>query len=333
MPKEWFQDSLCTDFEYEERIFDKLLRMGVFKDCEEHRRFNKEILKFSRIFYPFASDPKHVEFIGEVWIWVFFIDDILELLPLNMKLFENQSLIWNYGQLPEDPLPVEVFTMDIRQQAQEFCGDRVDAFHRFNNTFSFYVELCVPTYETRGYPLNSYLKMRALSCGVTLCNSVIEALYLKELNTKIFYDPIYRMIEHHQSLVIGLVNDIFSYEKESKVEYQSQVNLVYIVQNNLLEGKKNLDQSLKIAVEIVREQVQSYFTNEKLLLDKYLPLMKTEQEKQDLITYFKYSTNIMSGNLCYSALDDKNNRYPISKEYAQKLKNTNIQQQQQQQSN
>eukprot|EP01132_Coremiostelium_polycephalum_P006152 gene6152-7662_t len=274
--------------------------MGVFKDRKEDRAYMYEILKFSREFWGFAKEGE-IEFVGEYCLWVFKIDDILEEPPFSINLFENQTQIWTYGKLPENPLPAEVFTLDIRNQLEEFCGpNRKDAFYRYINAILSCLDFTVPLYESRTLKYSSYLKLRWVTCGENLFNAIMEILYCKELDTRIFYDPIYRKMEYDQGLVVGIVNDMFSYEKELQ-SAQPQANAMFILQNNHGENPKpTMEESFKTAIDTTNDCIRDYIKNETLFLEKYLPLMKTEQERQDLVLYVKYFACFMAGNLQYS---------------------------------
>eukprot|EP01132_Coremiostelium_polycephalum_P003957 gene3957-4944_t len=309
IPIEWKKETECTNFEYVNRVYHKCIKFGLIKDCESHREAFEDLQSFVRFYWPLISDQGMLEWIGEFTVWSFFTDDFLEVKPFDKSRFDSQLSIWLKGELPEKPNRLDHWTFELRKRTKEICK-RPDMFNRLITTIYSSLIAAIPYYGTKEFNIHTFLVLRILASGVQPCNSINEIVSIKTLDSSIFYDPIYRKMEDNQCLIICLVNDLFSYEKELKAG-QIENNSIHILQNQDQSSKNpTFTEAIQMVIEMIKRYVQEYKEYEKLFLATHLHTLHYRQ-REELMTVVNNIRYSISGNLIYSA---NCKRYSLSPE-------------------
>jgi hypothetical protein len=117
--------------------------------------------------------------------------------------------------------------------------------------------------ENNDDPIEAYIALRELDCGMRPTMHMIEFANNFYLSDEVKAHPYIRSVEEPTANIAGLMNDIISYEKEV-LQFNSRFNLVA-----LLEDYKELsfEAAVHEAVKIVNQNTNDFLEREKQIPD------------------------------------------------------------------
>ncbi|KAM9961494.1 hypothetical protein ACTFIR_004345 [Dictyostelium discoideum] len=267
------------------RLFKKCLSLGILKDDEKSMMVVEDLFKMAIYCFPLLVEQEQLNLIGEIIIWGFLLDDIFEEFPINRKQYETQQSIWLFGgqQSNEIYSKFDKWALELRNKIQYYCSDNKILFNRFINSGITTIEGTL-SFHSSNYSsieqLDNYINIRIQNSSVGFLNNFNHLFNLKSLPTTILYDPILEKMEKIQSLLLGLINDLYSFKKEVLLNEEKK-NIIFLFSK---EKENNQDdQIIKKVYDLINDYISSYQFLEIKIKEKYINTFKLKSQEIEFI--------------------------------------------------
>lgn len=230
----------------------------------------------SAYLYPTASKDRLVALIM-IMNMLYFVDEVYERHARSgsdtdediylRRVFDNCVPILLHGQMPEnDEHVLYKPCLAIHNIVSPLVND--GWMKRF--VFSILQHLKSTTYtlddilqSKGGDPIEQYIMLRELDCGMRPTMNMAELALGIFLPEDVKNSAYIRSVEDPTAAVAGLMNDLFSYEKEV-VRYGSRFNLVALLMDY---RDLNFDEAVHESVAIVNQFTDDYLTRAQQIPD------------------------------------------------------------------
>ncbi|KAM9960430.1 hypothetical protein ACTFIW_009570 [Dictyostelium discoideum] len=264
------------------RLFKKCLSFGILKDDEKSMIVVEDLFKMAIYCFPLLVEQEQLNLIGEIIIWGFLLDDIFEQVPINRKQYENQQTIWLFGSQQSNEIysQFDKWALELRNKIQYYC---TLSFHSSN-------------YSSIDQ-LDNYINIRIQNSSVGFLNNFNHLFNLKSLPTTILYDPILEKMEKIQSLLLGLINDLYSFKKEVLLNEEKK-NIIFLFSK---EKENNQDdQTIKKVYDLINDYISSYQFLEIKIKEKYINTFKLKSQEIEFIKVINSQKYLIYGFIKYS---------------------------------
>ncbi|GAA3690304.1 hypothetical protein GCM10022267_91060 [Lentzea roselyniae] len=215
-----------------------------------------------------AGITDRLRMVGDLWMWAFAFDDAffdggvltgdpggacIMLRPL-MRVLEAPY------ERSEEATGWEAALRDVRMRLEE-CGSPTQlnrwAAAARDMLFSFACEAAV-VQQSRGLGLREYLTHRMDSSGAKHHLLLVDFTYGYELSTDSLADHVVRAATEACCVLLGMDNDLFSYDRERAVEADATLNSIDIVATEFgLSPEEALTKTLDIRNRIMTDFLDS----------------------------------------------------------------------------
>jgi hypothetical protein len=220
--------------------------------------------------YPLAA-PGRLVVTGKILAVSWFIDDISDRIAssspaplqpfaaidsLNCKalevLVEPLEHILRTGEQPLSPTPLEQAVLDV---ACDFAAaDTPDEWRqRFARLFQEYLVTTIKSKHWKITDLDTYVEQRIVDSGMLFACALAEFAQCAFLSDALYMHPIVQELTTEISKVGALSNDLFSFQREQRLEGKS-FNLLSV----LLAQSASFDQAVHTALSYINESVHRF---------------------------------------------------------------------------
>lgn len=257
-------------------------------------------------------------FLGSlVYLWLFYIDDIFDDDLDSMskekckEIIDRTIHILKFGTLPSGCAtgftPVEKLGLLMRQWAVDLAsGKSHEVLHRLLEGCVEYVEHIIPAVTLQQKPtlgsLDELHSLRSKNMAVRTIMSLHELVSGIHISNDEINSPAVLRMQDITGLVLGVTNDIYSYNREVLFLETNQVNKKPINSVYLRAQTKSLAEAVDDAVQ----QLNVWFDEYNILKESLLPLVSSRGTFQ---TYCQGMENCMAGNKIWS---ENSSRYVTS---------------------
>ncbi|KAF2076687.1 hypothetical protein CYY_002000 [Polysphondylium violaceum] len=270
-PSSW--DLTPNTDSYIEYVYQEALEMQVWRPNNKRDRIaHNNVVSLSRFFWPNA-DFERVVMGGELMVWFFTFDDAIDAGEFNdsecLELVRRMDSIFMEGILPENPTGPERMAHLLRLKCEKMCGKRKDTFNRFITSCIQWVDSIIPFNKIKDSGASPHLELysflRRVNIGAYPCVTLSECMIDHDLDISIWYDPRWIKMNENIAIVVTLINDLVSYEKEVK-DQMGMLNPLYFLQN---QTKSNLIESYKKMVDLIDYWVKDFLRIEESFIKSY----------------------------------------------------------------
>ncbi|KAN0042897.1 hypothetical protein ACTA71_010528 [Dictyostelium dimigraforme] len=294
------------------RLLKKCISLKILNDDKKSRIIVEDLFKMAIYCFPLIIDPEQLNLIGEIIIWGFLLDDVFEEIPINRKQFETQQSIWLFGQSFEICSQFDSWAIELRKSIQLYCGENEILFNRFINSGITTIEGTL-SFHCGNYSsidqLDNFFNIRIQNSSVGFLNNFNHLFILKSLPTSILYDPILEKMEKIQSLLLGLINDLYSYEKEVILNEEKK-NIIFLFSNEQqhqhhqklqqYQNDNQITDSIKKVYDLINDNILTYQNLEIKIKEKYINTFKTNSEEDEFIIIINAQKYLIYGFIKYS---------------------------------
>ncbi|QSA96520.1 hypothetical protein [Methylococcus sp. EFPC2] len=224
--------------------------------------------------YPYAT-PERLNLCNDWHSWLFFFDDQADE---QIQIGKQPTLLRRYmeacldllrgGSARPNPTPLERYTLDIRNRMcrlmsaswmQRFADDVEDYLYKGT------LEAARNWTDDRVPDLASYLVQRRYDSAVYTCQDLIELTGPALELGSVLGDPALQTLRDCCADVVGLSNDIFSYQKEVVV-HRNPNNLLQVL---MVNHRIDLDEAIHSGVALINAKVGQFIASEQDILSRY----------------------------------------------------------------
>eukprot|EP01133_Synstelium_polycarpum_P011913 gene11913-13880_t len=283
MPNHW--NLHPNDSAFIEYVYQEGLQLGVWRpDNARDRVFHTNVVSLSRYFWPNVDFERSVMG-GELMLWFFTFDDVLDAGIYNdiqaMDLVRRMDMVFMDGFLPENPTGSEKVALLLRNKCLQMCGKRRDTFNRWITSCVQWVDSIIPFNKVKegGSPhIELYSFLRKINIGAYPCVTLSEVMIDHHLEPYIWADPRWIKMNENIAIVVTLINDLVSYEKEVN-DNAGDLNPLWFFQK---QNKLNLPDSYRQMVDLIHYWIQDYINLENSFLKSLEPYHNHMQQKEIL---------------------------------------------------
>lgn len=198
---------------------------------------------------------------------LYFIDDVFDrnkpsqVGEIEMrKVFENCVAAMQYGIVPEDDHMLYATCLELHRQfaalnSQAWIDRLTDSLLQHFKATTYSIDDIL---KLGGDAVTQYIAIRELDSGMRPTMSLIELAYGIYLPDEVLNHTVIRRLTLRTARVGGLMNDIFSYEKEV-LALGSRFNLIAV----LMESQHlSFDEAVHVAVGMLNEFIAGFLEME-----------------------------------------------------------------------
>eukprot|EP01132_Coremiostelium_polycephalum_P010033 gene10033-12302_t len=291
-----------NNYNYIDYVYQEGLDLGVWRpDSQRDRIANNNVVSLSRYFWP-NVDFERLVMGGELMLWFFTFDDVLDAGIYDditsMELVRRMGFVFIDGVLPPDPTGPERVALHLRKKCEVMAGHRKDTFNRFISSCVQWVDSIIPfnkVKESGASPhLELYSFLRRINIGAYPCITLTEVMLDHQIDPYVWFDPRWIKMNENIAIVVTLINDLVSYEKEVN-DNAGILNPLYFIQ---LQNKVNLPDSFKQLVNLIHFWINDYLNLEESFL-KSLDF-KNGKQHQDILFMLDHLHYLISGSRMWS---------------------------------
>ncbi|KYQ92249.1 hypothetical protein DLAC_07096 [Tieghemostelium lacteum] len=298
-PSSW--DLSPNDLSYIDDIYQEGLDLGVWrKDNQRDKLANENVVSLSKYFWP-KVEYKKLIMGGELMLWFFTFDDAIDAGLYSdektAEIVKRMDRVFMDGTLPENPTGPEKVALSLRTKCKIMCGEqRKGTFNRFITSCIQWVDSIVPFNKVIANgdspDLELYGFLRKVNIGAYPCVTLTEVMLESTLEQYIWFDPRWIKMNENIAIVVTLVNDLVSYEKEVR-DKMGILNPLFFLQTKL---NIELSESYKKLVDMIHHWISEY--NE--LEERFLQLFTTDEEKKQIQFMLDHLHYLISGSRLWS---------------------------------
>jgi hypothetical protein len=253
------------------------------------------------------SLPERLAVCSDWCAWLWFLDDELDTnrpeiegLPAIRERMERALDALRRGTLPAQPTPFLEFTAALRSRLIELAPEPESWLERFCQSVSEYLFrgalLAAENWARGAVPtLESYLVQREYDSSMHACLDLVEVAAPCSLPEALYTNALVQRARQLAARVVGLVNDIFSFEREVLV-FHNPNNLLCVLME---ESGPDLERALGVAFRIVNADVAAFLDTEALIQ------RQPWAEHPSLAPYLRGMRLWMQGNYTWSLACDR----------------------------
>ncbi|RWS05662.1 pentalenene synthase-like protein [Dinothrombium tinctorium] len=245
-----------------ELLFDKY---NIFDEAKKNDFHEQKLTFYASRGFHYAS-KEVLQILANYFTWGFIFDDYMEThhnereeTCQRVLQIGNGNLCLKEGELlrPLEELFSEIWDSIKQRSPNEWQKRFIDALR---NWFVFVHILMNHKVNDTNPTLAEYISYRWFDFGSDMIILMIEFAMQKFLPQSYHKEMVMQHIVHALGNVIASINDIFSYEKETRAG--NHLNLVAVIKN---EMKIEVQEAMDRAYDFNRVQIQSYFSLRKQL--------------------------------------------------------------------
>ncbi|EFA80668.1 hypothetical protein PPL_06251 [Heterostelium album PN500] len=260
---------------YVDYVYREGLDLGVWRpDNQRDRMAHNNVVSLTRFFWP-NVDFERLVMGGELMLWFFTFDD-----GLDAGIYDDQKSVDLVRRM-------EIVFMDgpekvafrLRSRCLEMCGKRRDTFNRFISSCVQWVDSIIPFNKVKdgGSPhIELYSFLRKINIGAYPCVTLTEVMLNHHLEPYIWSDPRWLKMNENIAIVVTLINDLVSYEKEVN-DNAGVLNPLYFFQH---QNNQNLPDSYRKMVNLIHQYVNDYLHLEEGFLRSMAPFHDALQHQE-----------------------------------------------------
>ncbi|EGG16316.1 hypothetical protein DFA_09346 [Cavenderia fasciculata] len=288
---------------YVDHVYQEGLEFGVWRpDNKRDIVAHNNVVSLSKFFWP-TVDFERLVMGGELMLWFFTFDDALDSGiyddTKSLEIVRRMSAVFMEGTLCDDASGPEKVGYRLRQKCLEMCGKRRrDTFNRFITSCVQWIDSIIPFNKVKdgGSPhIELYSFLRKINIGAYPCVTLSEVFIDHYLDHSIWSSPRWVKMNENIAIVVTLINDLVSYEKEVN-DNAGALNPLYFFQQ---QRKFNLPDSYNHMVNLIHFFVQDYLANEESFL-KSLEPFENEKQQQDIYFMLDHLHFLISGSRMWS---------------------------------
>ncbi|PTL83152.1 hypothetical protein [Vitiosangium sp. GDMCC 1.1324] len=222
--------------------------------------------------YP-RGTRERLELCNDWHVWLFLFDDEADerqevgQRPEYLQAYVEACLeVLRGGPLRARATPLECFTHDLRKRLRRLAsGMWLERFAADVEDYLYRGTLPAARHWAAGTvpELEPYIEQRAMDSAMYTAQDLVEfAREGQELPELLFHSPRVQRLRHLCSRVVGLTNDLFSFEKEV-LWHRNPNNFVHVLRVNRGLG---LEEAIHQALELINEDTDAFIACEQELL-------------------------------------------------------------------
>ncbi|MGZ3460125.1 MAG: terpene synthase family protein [Archangium sp.] len=222
--------------------------------------------------YPWGTRER-LELCNDWHVWLFLFDDEADeqaevgQRPEYLQQYVESCLrVLRGGTLRPDATPLERFTWDLRERACRLASQRwLERFSADAEDYLYRGTLPAARHWAAGTvpQLEPYIEQRAMDSAMYTAQDLMEfAREGQELPEALFRLPLVQRMRHLCTRVVGLTNDLFSFEKEV-LWHRNPNNFVHVLRVN---RGLDLETAIAQAIELINADTEVFIASEQELL-------------------------------------------------------------------
>ncbi|KAN0025354.1 hypothetical protein ACTFIU_003615 [Dictyostelium citrinum] len=234
-------------------------------------------------------------FISKMHIWFLTFDNLIDYNSFDdestEKLYKRTFNLIMDNKLPNNFSNIEEYYFFIFNEYRKKIGDDKELLNRFLYKISEYMQSLKPfnilSKMDSSIPIEIIRYIRNNNFGTTIFLPIIEIIHQdKKISSLIWWDQKLLKLLEISSYILGLINDLVSYEREIKGNNVS-LNIFYIYQ-------KKLNLSIKDSFEKIKNELLNSINEIKVLETE---LIEKYPKEINLGFYLNYLHQLIWGEL------------------------------------
>ncbi|HEX2914762.1 MAG TPA: hypothetical protein VH186_28480 [Chloroflexia bacterium] len=181
---------------------------------------------------------------------------------VSIETIERWISIFETGQLPPHVTPLERAFADVRKQFLDISGDNTEWYQRFLVSGAHYFRKTSRAHAhlpgDTALNLDKYIAWREHDSGMYPVIDLIEFACDLRIPEEVINSPVVSRLRLNCARIGGLMNDVFSYQKETIIE-GNRFNLVNLI---LEKDKCGLKTAAEAAMEVVNSCTFDFIKHE-----------------------------------------------------------------------
>ncbi|KAN0038222.1 hypothetical protein ACTA71_000394 [Dictyostelium dimigraforme] len=266
-----------NEIEYMEFVYQEAIEMEVWrKDNEIDIKTHHHVSDLSRFFWPNA-DFEGLVLGAELMVWFFSFDDLFDCCVIEdeneiFRLVNRMNNLFMEGIIESDSTGPEKMAYHLRNKVKLICGEkRLSTFHRFNSSCIQWIDSIPPFLKLKrnqtALDFNLYLHHRKYNGGGIPCFIISEIILdpMATIDSFIWSDPRWIKMNEIIGIIIALVNDCISYEKELK-DGGALLNPLKFIQ---IEKNYNIQEAFEYISNYLNVIIKQYIELESSFIKSY----------------------------------------------------------------
>lgn len=223
--------------------------------------------------YP-MGDRERLEVCNDWHAWLFLFDDEVDE---QREVCQQRQALQEYvdacltvlrgGPLRLRATPLERFTQDLRWRMERLASEQwLERFVSDVEDYLYWGTLQAARHWAEGTvpELESYIEQRAMDSGMFTAEDLVEfAVAGQELPERLFHQPLLQRMRQLCTRVVGLTNDLFSFEKEV-LWHNNPNNLVHVLR---VTRRLGLEDAIEAAIALINADTDAFVACERQLAE------------------------------------------------------------------
>ena len=238
------------------------------------RRFDASQFGLLTAFVYPGGEWERLQVCNDWHVWLFLFDDQVDEQrevceqPERLREYVDACLrVLRGGPLRARATPLERFTQSLRLRMEALASERwLERFIRDVEDYLFRGTLLAARHWAAGTvpTLEAYIEQRAMDSGMYTAQDLMEfTVRGQELSEELFELPLLQRMRHLCTRVVGLTNDLFSFEKEV-LWHHNPNNFVHVLR---VTHRLGLEDAILGAIELVNADLDAFGACERALRD------------------------------------------------------------------
>lgn len=221
--------------------------------------------------YPWG-ERERLEVCNDWHVWLFLFDDEVDEQrevcerPEELREYVEACVrVLRGGPLRLRATPLERFTEDLRRRLERLASEAwLERFGRDVEDYLHQGTLQAASHWVAGTvpALEAYIEQRAMDSAMYTAQDLMEiAAPGQELPEELWRDPLVQRMRHLCTRVVGLTNDLFSFEKEV-LWHHNPNNFVHVLR---VTHQLGLEEAILAAIEFINADTEAFLACERVL--------------------------------------------------------------------